>query len=128
MPLFEVPYSYIVPTSTVVTAATKPVRVPSFQFSGGINYMKNVPALDGSLGGSVSYRHNSSYFVAIANTAMVPREDYVDAAVRYAADQNKWEMSFEVSNLTKQKTVTANFLALFPGDPRRFTLRFKTKM
>jgi iron complex outermembrane recepter protein len=28
-----------------------------------------------------------------------------------------------VSNLTKQETITANFISLFPGDPRRWTGR-----
>lgn len=26
-----------------------------------------------------------------------------------------------MTNLTKQETIAANFLSLFPGDPRRFT-------
>jgi len=118
-------YVYIVPTTTAITTATKPVRVPTFQFSGGMNYMTRVDALGGSMGGSVTYRHNSPYYVAILNTTKTQTEDFLDAAINYKTADEKWAVSFEVSNLTKQRTVTANFLSLFPGDPRRFTGRVK---
>lgn len=121
-------YSYIVPTTTAITTDTKPVRVPTFQFSGGVNYMTAVDALGGSVGGSVTYRHNSPYYVAILNTAKTQTENFVDAAINYKTADEKWALSFEVSNLTKQRTITANFLSLFPGDPRRFTARVKMQL
>jgi iron complex outermembrane recepter protein len=121
-------YTYIVPTTTVLTTGTVPVRVPKFQFSGGATYMTPVAALGGSIGGSAAYRHNSPYFVAVLNTAKTKTENFVDAAINYKTDDEKWALSFEVSNLTKQKTVTANFLSLFAGDPRRFTGRVKLKL
>ncbi|WP_454798291.1 TonB-dependent receptor [Novosphingobium lindaniclasticum] len=118
-------YTYIVPTSTTLTTAYKPVRVPTFQFSGGAAYDQPVEALDGSLGASVTWRHNSPYWVAVLNTTTTQTEDYVDAAVSYTTMDEKMKIAFEVSNLTDQKTVTANFLSLFPGDPRRYTVRVK---
>lgn len=117
-------YTYIVPTAAISTA-TKPVRTPKFQFSGGATYMTPIEALGGSLGGSVTYRHNQPFFVAILNTAKTKAENFVDAAINYKTSDEKWALSFEVSNLTKQDTITANFLSLFPGDPRRFTGRVK---
>jgi iron complex outermembrane receptor protein len=118
-------YTYIVPTSTTLTTAFKPVRVPTFQFSGGAAYDQPVEALDGSLGASVTWRHNSPYWVAVLNTTTTQTEDYVDAAISYKTMDEKIKIAFEVSNLTDQKTVTANFLSLFPGDPRRYTVRLK---
>jgi len=121
-------YTYIVPTSTTLTTAFKPVRVPSFQFSGGAAYEVPVDALDGMLGASVTYRHNSPYWVALLNTTTTQTEDFVDAAVSYTTMSENMKISFEVSNLTDQKTVTANFISLFPGDPRRYTMRVKFKI
>lgn len=118
-------YTYIVPTSTSLTRDMEPVRVPTFQFSGGAAYDVPVEAIDGSLGASVTWRHNSPYWVALLNTTRTQTEDYLDAAVSYTTMNEKMKIAFEVSNLTDQKTVTANFLSLFPGDPRRYTLRLK---
>ena len=120
-------YTYIVPTTTAISINTKPVRVPSFQFSGGLTYMTPVAALGGSAGGSLTYRHNSPYWVAVLNTTTTQTEDYVDAALNYKTKDEHVSLSLEVSNITNQKTVTANFLSLFPGDPRRFTARARFK-
>ena len=121
-------YTFIVPTTTAISTATEPVRIPKFQFSGGALYSTPVAALRGSLGGSFAYRHNSPYFVAVLNTAKTKTENFLDAAINYKTDDDAWTWSVEVSNLTKQKTVTANFLSLFAGDPRRFTARVKVKI
>lgn len=118
-------YTYIVPTSTTLTTAFKPVRVPKFQFSGGAAYDVPIEALGGTLGASATWRHNSPYWIAVLNTATTQTEDYIDAAVSYATMDEKMKIAFEVSNLTDQKTVTANFISLFPGDPRRYTVRLK---
>jgi iron complex outermembrane receptor protein len=112
-----------VAASLQVQESTKPVRIPKFQLAGGASYKVPVDALDGLLGISAAYRHNSPYWVALLNTAKAPTEDFVDATLSYEHKDGKWGGSLEVSNLTKQKTITANFLALFPGDPRRFTGR-----
>jgi iron complex outermembrane receptor protein len=118
-------YTYIVPTSTTLTTAFRPVRVPKFQFSGGAAYDVPVEALAGTLGASATWRHNSPYWIAVLNTATTQTEDYIDAAVSYTTMDEKMKIAFEVSNLTDQKTVTANFISLFPGDPRRYTVRLK---
>jgi len=109
--------------SLQVQESTKPVRIPKLQLAGGASYKLPVEALDGMLGASAAYRHSSPYWISLLNTARAPTEDFVDATLSYEHESGKWGGSFEVSNLTKQKTITANFLALFPGDPRRFTGR-----
>ena len=121
-------YSKIVLTPGVapslqVQESTEPVRIPKFQLAGGVTYKVPVAALNGLVGATAAYRHNSSYWVSLLNTAKAPIEDFVDATLSYENESSKWGGSVEVSNLTKQKTITANFLALFPGDPRRFTAR-----
>ena len=121
-------YSYIVPTTTSINTSFIPVRVPTFQFNGGAAYMTAVDWLGGSLGGSATYRHNAPYYIAVLNTTKTQIENYVDGAINFESVSKKMALSFEVSNLTKQKTVTANFLSLFPGDPRRFTVRLKLKI
>lgn len=121
-------YTYIVPTTTAISTSFIPVRVPTFQFNGGAAYMTPVEALGGSLGATATYRHNAPYFVAVLDTTKTQIENYVDGAINFESTSKKMALSFEVSNLTKQKTVTANFLSLFPGDPRRFTVRLKLKI
>ena len=116
-----------IPGSAFVPGLT-PVRMPTFQFSGGASYDTPLPGSSGSVGASVTYRHNSPYWVAVANTAHTTTENFVDASVRYTTGDGRITLSGEVSNLTNQRTVTANFLSLFPGDPRRFTARVKFKL
>jgi iron complex outermembrane receptor protein len=121
-------YTYITPTTTALTTALSPVRTPTFQMSSGVLYEKAVDALKGYLGAKAAWRHNSPYWVAVLNTTHTQTEDFVDAGVSYRTLDDKITVAFDVSNLTNQKTVTANFLSLFPGDPRRFTARVKFKM
>jgi iron complex outermembrane receptor protein len=121
-------YTYIVPTATVLNTGFKPVRVPSFQFSGGITWERQVESLGGSVGATATYRHNSPYWVAVLNTTKTTVENFVDASISYKLANDMLKLSFEVSNLTEQKTVTANFLSLFPGEPRRFTARVSLKI
>lgn len=104
-----------------ISTDTRPVRTPTFQFTGGATYTIPVDALDGDIKLIGAYRHNSSYYVAVLNTAAAPREDFVDLKVAYEQSGGTFGASFGVTNLTKQETITANFLSLFPGDPRRFT-------
>jgi iron complex outermembrane receptor protein len=105
--------------SLQVQMSTGPVRVPTFQLASGATYKVPVDALAGSVGLTGAYRHNSPYWVALLNTAKAPTEDFVDLTVTYDHQDGKWGGSFGVTNLTNQQTITANFLALFPGDPRR---------
>lgn len=121
-------YVYISPLATTLTTALTPVRVPSFQFSGGAAYEVPAASLGGYFTGSATWRHNSPYWVAVLNTTRTTTENFVDGAISFTAEDDSYKISFEVSNLTKQKTVTANFLSLFPGDPRRFTGRIKFKI
>ncbi|NBC36036.1 TonB-dependent receptor [Novosphingobium sp. FSY-8] len=121
-------YTYITPATTALTTALSPVRTPTFQFSGGVAYEKAVDALKGTIGANVAWRHNSPYWVAVLNTTHTLTEDYVDMGVTYRTADDKISIGFDVSNLTKQKTITANFLSLFPGDPQRFTARLKLKI
>ncbi|HEX7855690.1 MAG TPA: TonB-dependent receptor [Sphingobium sp.] len=102
---------------------TIPLRVPKFQVASGATYKVPVDALHGSLGMTGTYRHNSSYAVAALNTAFAPEENFVDLTATYDDADGKWGASFGVTNLTKQETITANFISLFPGDPRRWTGR-----
>lgn len=106
-----------------VQEGTEPVRIPKFQLASGATYRKAVDALDGSLGATVAYRHNSPYWIALLNTAQAPTENFVDVTLSYENFGGDYGVSFDVSNLTKQETITANFLSLFPGAPRRFTGR-----
>jgi iron complex outermembrane receptor protein len=62
------------------------------------------------------------------NTTKTTVENFVDASISYKLANDMLKLSFEVSNLTEQKTVTANFLSLFPGEPRRFTARVSLKI
>ncbi len=121
-------YTYISPLATTLSTRLTPVRVPTFQFNGGASYDIPASSLGGYFTPSVTWRHNSPYWVAVLNTTTAPTENFVDAAISFAADDGSYRISFEVSNLTDQRTVTANFLSLFPGDPRRFTGRIKFKI
>ncbi|AOH85183.1 TonB-dependent receptor [Sphingomonas panacis] len=112
-----------VPDASQIQTSTIPLRVPKFQVAGGATYKVPVNALGGDVGFSGAYRHNSPYAVAALNTAFAPTEDFVDLNLTYDHADGKWGSSFGVSNLTKQETITANFISLFPGDPRRFTGR-----
>ncbi len=110
-----------VPAALQITDALEPVRIPDFQFALGATYTLPVDALDGDLRFIGSWRHNEPYFVATLNTAAAPTEDFVDLKVEYRNFDRNWGLSFGVTNLTRQETITGQFLALFPGDPRRFT-------
>ncbi|TVV76578.1 TonB-dependent receptor [Sphingomonas solaris] len=112
-----------VPLVSQITTDTIPLRVPTFQLATGATYKVPVAALGGNVGLTAAYRHNSSYAVAALNTAFAPREDFVDLNLTYDNDDGEWGAAFGVTNLTKQETITANFISLFPGDPRRFTGR-----
>jgi iron complex outermembrane receptor protein len=79
--------------------------------------------LGGDLGFTGSFRHNSPFFVAALNTAKTGTEDFVDLNITYDNKDGLWGAAFGVTNLTKQETLTANFISVFPGDPRRFTGR-----
>jgi iron complex outermembrane receptor protein len=120
-------YTFIVPGAVGITTDIEPVRIPKFQFAGGVIYETPVAALGGSIGATATWRHNSPYWVAILNTTTTRTEDFVDASINYKTDDENTQLSFEVSNLTKEKTVTANFLSLFAGDPRRFTVRVRQR-
>lgn len=121
-------YTYITPTTSTLTTALTPVRAPTFQISSGALYEKSVPELKGTLGASVAWRHNSPYWVAVLNTTHTLTEDFLDLGVNYRTQDDRITVGFDVANVTNQKTVTANFLSLFPGDPRRYTVRVKFKM
>ncbi|NLR71981.1 TonB-dependent receptor [Novosphingobium sp. ERN07] len=121
-------YVYISPLATTLSTALTPVRVPKFQMSSGASYEIAAPGLGGYFTPSATWRHNSPYWVAVLNTTTTTTEDYVDAAFSFTADDDSYKISLEVSNLTDQKTVTANFLSLFPGDPRRYTARVRFKI
>jgi iron complex outermembrane recepter protein len=112
-----------VPASLQVQESTEPVRIPKFQLSSGATFKVPVDALGGSFGLTAAYRHNSEYWVALLNTAQAPTEDFLDLQVSFEDDGARYGVSFGVTNLTEQETITANFLSLFPGDPRRFTGR-----
>ncbi|MBB5687700.1 TonB-dependent receptor [Sphingobium boeckii] len=113
-----------VPANLQIQTSTVPVRVPDFQIATGATFKVPVDALGGDLGITGAFRHNSPYFVAALNTAAAPTENFVDLTATYDNEDGKWGASFGVTNLTKQETITANFISLFPGDPRRFTGRF----
>lgn len=113
-----------VPDALQIDDRLEPVRVPDFQFAAGASYTIPVDALDGNFKLTGSWRHTSPYFVATLNTAAAPTEDFVDLKLSYENYDETWGTSFGVTNLTEQETITANFLSLFPGDPRRFTLSF----
>ncbi len=112
-----------VPLASQIQTTTVPLRVPKFQLASGATYKVPVPALGGDLGLTAAYRHNSPYPIAALNTAWAPTEDFVDLNLTYDDAGGRWGTSFGVTNLTKQETITANFISLFPGDPRRFTGR-----
>jgi iron complex outermembrane receptor protein len=112
-----------VPLASQITTDTIPLRVPTFQISTGATYKMPVEAIDGDIGLTAAYRHNSSYAVAALNTTFAPRENFVDLNLTYDNAGGKWGIGVGVTNLTQQKTVTANFLSLFAGDPRRVTGR-----
>lgn len=113
-----------IPDNLQVTIDTVPVRIPAFQIAGGATYRVPVNALDGTIGLTAAYRHSSSYFIALLNTAKTGPEDFLDLTLNYNNNSDKWGASFGVTNVTKEETATANFLSIFPGDPRRFTGRF----
>lgn len=112
-----------VPDNLQVTTETVPVRVPKLQLAGGATYKVPVDALGGDLGLTAAYRHNSPYFVSLLNTAKTGPEDFVDLTFTYDHEDGQWGASFGITNLTNEETITANFLSLFPGDPRRYTGR-----
>ena len=112
-----------VPAASQIQTSTVPLRVPHFQLASGATYKVPVEALGGDIGLTGAYRHNSPYPVAALNTAWAPTEDFVDLNLTFEDDGGRWGTSFGVSNLTKQETITANFISLFPGEPRRFTGR-----
>ncbi len=120
-------YTFISPTATTLTTALSPVRAPKFQISAGGLWEHEFPGL-GTLGASAAWRHNSPYWVAVLNTTHTQTEDFVDLGVSLKLPGDHLTVAFDVTNVTDQKTVTANFLSLFPGDPRRFTARVKYKM
>jgi iron complex outermembrane receptor protein len=119
-------YTYISPLTTALTTSLSPVRTPKFQISSGALWEHEVPGL-GMVGATAAWRHNSSYWIAVLNTTHTQTENFVDLGVSLKPDDHI-TVSFDVSNVTDQKTVTANFLSLFPGDPRRYTARLKYKM
>ncbi|ACT59211.1 TonB-dependent receptor [Hirschia baltica] len=112
-----------VPDSSQVTLDTEPVRTPDFQLAGGITYDQAVPALGGNVRSTLAYRHNEPYYVSTLNTSRAPTEDYVDLSIGYVHETGEWGMELRGTNLTEQETITANFLSLFPGQPRRFNLK-----
>ncbi|MET0238664.1 MAG: TonB-dependent receptor [Sphingobium sp.] len=112
-----------VPNASQVQTSTVPVRAPRFQVATGVTYKVPVSAIHGDLGFTGSFRHNSPFWVAALNTAKTGTENFVDLNVTYDDQDGKWGLGFGVSNLTKQETLTANFISVFPGDPRRFTGR-----
>ncbi|MFT3964263.1 MAG: TonB-dependent receptor [Sphingobium sp.] len=106
-----------------VQPGMKPVRAPKMQVAIGGTYRVPVDALHGSFGLTGSYRHNSSYFAQLNNGTYTPGEDFVDLQLGFDDADGKYGVAFGVTNLTDQKTVTANFLGIYPGDPRRYTGR-----
>ncbi|HWU03754.1 MAG TPA: TonB-dependent receptor, partial [Novosphingobium sp.] len=121
-------YTYISPQALTLSTSLSPVRTPTFQFSGGATYEKPVEAIKGSLGATLAYRHNSSYWVSVLNTTHTLTEDYLDLGAYYRTSDDRLTVGVDVTNLFNQTTVTANFLSLFPGDPRRVTARVKLKI
>jgi len=119
-------YTYISPTATTLTTSLSPVRTPKFQISSGAMWEHDLPGI-GTLGATATWRHNSPYWVAVLNTTHTTTENFIDLGVSLKVMDEHITLAFDVSNLTEQKTVTANFLSLFPGDPRRFTGRVKFK-
>lgn len=120
-------YTFISPTATTLTTALTPVRTPKFQISTGSFYEHKLDGI-GTFGASVAWRHNSPYWVAVLNTTRTRTENFVDVGVSLKVLDEHLTIAFDVTNLTNQKTVTANFLSLFPGDPRRYTARLKYQM
>lgn len=112
-----------IPDSAQVSDSTKPVRVPDFQFAGGVTYEVPVEELAGYLRASLAYRHNEPYYVATLNTARAPREDFVDLTLGYKHQDGTWGAEIQGTNITDQETITANFIVLFPGQPRRVNFR-----
>lgn len=112
-----------VPDSAQVSDSTKPVRVPDYQFAGGVTYEVPVEELFGSLRASLAYRHNEPYYVATLNTARAPREDFVDLTIGYEHESGDWGAEIQGTNITDQETITANFIVLFPGQPSRVNFR-----
>lgn len=112
-----------VPANLQIQTSTVPIRVPHFQLAAGATYKVPVEALGGDIGLTAAFRHNSPYFVAALNTAAAPTENFVDLNATYENIDGLWGASFGVTNLTEQETITANFISLFPGDPRRYTGR-----
>jgi iron complex outermembrane recepter protein len=112
-----------VPAASQIQTSTIPLRVPRFQLASGATYKIPIDAIGADIGLTAAYRHNSSYAVAALNTAFAPKEDFVDLNFTLEDQDGKWGAAFGVTNLTKQETITANFISLFPGDPRRFTGR-----
>ena len=112
-----------VPPASQIQTSTIPLRVPKFQLAAGATYKVPVNAIRGDVGLTAAYRHNSPYAVSALNTAFAPTEDFIDLNLTYEHEDGNWGAAFGVTNLTKQETITANFISLFPGDPRRFTGR-----
>ena len=120
-------YTAISPLASQLSTALKPVRTPSFQFSSGGFWEHEIPGF-GTIGATAAWRHNSPYWIAVLNTAHTTTEDFLDLGVSYKTPNGRVTVAFDVTNLTDQKTVTANLFSLFPGDPRRFTGRIKYKI
>ncbi|MEM5518268.1 TonB-dependent receptor [Henriciella sp. AS95] len=121
-------YASVVPTPGVpdnlqVTTDIEPVRTPDFQLAGGLTYEAPVNALSGDVRTTIAYRHNEPYYVSTLNTARAPEENYVDLTLGYTHESGDWGIDLQGTNLTEQETITANFLSLFPGQPRRVNLR-----
>lgn len=120
-------YTEISPAATTLTTSLTPVRTPKFQFSSGAIWEREIPGI-GTFGATATWRHNSPYWVSVLNTTRTQTEDFVDLGVSLRTLNDRVTFEFDVTNVTDQHTVTANFLALFPGDPRRYTARIKYKM
>ena len=112
-----------VPDNLQVTTSTEPVRTPDFQLAGGITYDQPVDMLGGSIRSTLAYRHNEPYYVSTLNTSRAPEENFVDLSVGYVHESGEWGLEVRGTNLTEQETITANFLSLYPGQPRRVNFK-----
>jgi iron complex outermembrane recepter protein len=112
-----------VPADLQVTTSTEPVRTPDFQAALGVTHEYPVEFLSGDIRTVFAYRHSEPYYVATLNTARAPQEDYIDLAVGYTHETGDWGLEVRGTNLTEQETISANFLSLFPGQPRRVNMK-----
>lgn len=120
-------YTSISPDTPSLSTSLSPVRTPNFQFSSGALWEHDIDGF-GIIGAKAAWRHNSPYWIAVLNTAHTNTEDFVDAGISYKTPDEMITVAFDVTNLTDEKTVTANLFSLFPGDPRRYTARVKFKI